>query len=1168
MTWFRRHRVALTVMTGLGLIGLFAVTQTGVAILAITRFDASFKQIADTNLPALISAARLSELSQTIVATAPEIALADTQTRRQAMTDQVNEHAASLARTADRIEQAITNREQIAEMRRRLATLIANLKGLDEQVRRRIDADEAFGTVVSRLPALAARVRGAADLVAIGGASHDASSDPARLDADQAQLIAWSAAGLESITLMLATPASHSSSSIDYAKSDLAALVARMDGARQQMAAAARPEIDAMHQDIARFGLGPAGILEARQAQIEAEAAIQTALRLIEYNSREFVAAVSAISGTTHREIADRSAYFNRTVSSFYLLIIGTSLLCVAAGATIFFYVRRAVIFRLKRLQEYMQAQVEGQTATISASGEDEIAEMARAAQFFVTAIDERERSTRAILEGSPIGVMISDSGGRLLFSNARWRELTRVADDHVADLDPRALYQTDADRQRVARLFHEQGRLRDCDIAVRALDGTPLWLLLTMEPFVFRGQPATLSWFYDYTERRRIDDELRLAKEAAESATQAKSTFLATMSHEIRTPMNGVLGMLELLQETPLNAEQRELAEIVRESASSLLKIIDDILDFSKIEAGKLEIERVPMSPLALVEGVADALAPNAHKKKLQLTTFTDASVPPMVEGDPVRLRQILFNLIGNAIKFTERGEIAVRLSLDASGPDGMILRASVRDTGIGLSPESRARLFQPFVQADGSTTRRFGGTGLGLSICRGLAERMGGDIGVDSTAGEGSTFWFTLAVAPSTEPAPQEPDLVGLRILLIEDNRTVQEVFGTYLAAKGAYIEIADTAEDGLDLLRRPAVSSITVDAIVIDLKLPGMDAVAFRQMLDAQPDLKMVPVILLTAFDEAGERSRALAAGFTAYLTKPVRRATLLRVLAGTCGRGDAAPEAAGPEPDTAEIAPSREAALANGSLVLVAEDNPTGQMVIQRQLARIGYAADLAADGRMALECFRAVPYGLIITDVHMPEMDGLELTAAIREIERAEGRRRIPVIALSADVRSGETERYLAAGMDDYLRKPVAVAQLRDALARWLSRGATPLACVPIETSPAAAKVEILDVERMREIFGEIDAGAITMLRRYIESTAPLLAEIDRAIAARRADDAGNAAHSAKGASLSAGADELAALLADLETATRARAWDAAQAMGAQVEPAFRRVREAVMRLEA
>src|SRR5258707_11293404 len=359
-----------------------------------------------------------------------------------------------------------------------------------------------------------------------------------------------------------------------------------------------------------------------------------------------------------------------------------------------------------------MQAQVEGQAATVSIAGEDEIAEMARAAQFFVTTIEERERSTRAILEGSPIGVMISGRDGRLVFSNARWRELARVADDQVADLDARAFYRTDADLQRVARLFHEQGGVCDCELEVRALDGTPLWLLLTMEPFVFRSQPATFSWFYDYTERRRMDDELRLAKEAAEAATQAKSTFLATMSHEIRTPMNGVLGMLELLQETALDTEQRELADVVRESASSLLKIIDDILDFSKSEAGKLEIERVPMSPLALVEGVAEALAPNAQKKKLQLTTFVDASVPRMVEGDPVRLRQILFNLIGNAIKFTERGEIAVRLSAAAGARRSMMLRMLVRGTAIGLSPESRAQLFQPFVPAAGSSTCRFPGT------------------------------------------------------------------------------------------------------------------------------------------------------------------------------------------------------------------------------------------------------------------------------------------------------------------------------------------------------------------------------------------------------------------------------------------------------------------------
>src|SRR5262249_42528196 len=240
-------------------------------------------------------------------------------------------------------------------------------------------------------------------------------------------------------------------------------------------------------------------------------------------------------------------------------------------------------------------------------------------------------------------------------------------------------------------------------------------------------------------------EEELRQAMEKAEAATQAKSTFLATMSHEIRTPMNGVLGMLELLQQTTLSAEQRELTDVIRDSASSLLKIIDDILDFSKIEAGKLEIEGVPMSPLALVEGVADTLAPHAHKKKLQLTTFVDASVPPMVEGDPVRLRQILFNLVGNGIKFTEAGEVVVRLSVDASAPGGLMLRAGAQDPGVGLGAGARKRLFQPFQQADGSTTRRFGGSGLGLSICKRLVERLGGEIGLDSEPGKGSTFWFT---------------------------------------------------------------------------------------------------------------------------------------------------------------------------------------------------------------------------------------------------------------------------------------------------------------------------------------------------------------------------------------------------------------------------------------
>jgi PAS domain S-box-containing protein len=673
-----------------------------------------------------------------------------------------------------------------------------------------------------------------------------------------------------------------------------------------------------------------------------------------------------------------------------------------------------------------------------------------------------------------------------------------------------------------------------------------------------------------------RMFEELRMARDRAEAATTAKSTFLATMSHEIRTPMQGVLSMLELLQRTGLDAEQREITEVVRDSASSLLKIIDDILDFSKIESGRLEIEQVAMSPVALVESVADALAPQAHKKQLQLTTFIDASVPPMVMGDPVRYRQVLFNLVGNAVKFTERGEVTIRLSVESSDPAGLRLVTRVTDTGVGLSAAAVQRLFQPFVQADGSTTRRFGGTGLGLSISRGLVERMGGDIGVESEPDAGSTFWFTILVGQSALAAPEEPDLSGLSILVVEDNRTVRDTLVSYLSMAGAQVELAQSGEAAIALCRRYHDAGIAIDAVIIDLRLPGIDGFDVQRALASGTAGPPRPCLMLTAYDEPDARGRALEAGFAAYFTKPVRRATLLRAIAIACGRVAATDHAPIEHRRRAARVPERDEALAGGSLVLVAEDNPTNQLVIGRQLAELGYACDIAENGRRAFDLFRAVPYGLVVTDIHMPEMDGLELATAVRELEAASGRAPVPIVALTADVVTADRERFLAAGIDECLRKPVELAQLDETLGRLLPVAAsgvrpTPLppmgsgddAEAPSARGGAAATARVLDLDQLARNIGAIDATAGRLLQRFVETTRPLLGDVERAFAARAAGSLREAAHSIRGAARTAGAERLADVCAGLEDAMKGEDWAQAAVLQPRLAPAFGELEQAV-----
>lgn len=700
------------------------------------------------------------------------------------------------------------------------------------------------------------------------------------------------------------------------------------------------------------------------------------------------------------------------------------------------------------------------------------------------TALHESETRTRLIIDTALDAVITTDSGGRISEWNAQAERIFGWSIHEVIGRDLAGTILSSFSRSAYTQQLESLHAAQEPPVANRVLElvgirqgGQEFPIELAMTPLQIEGAVIFSAFIRDITARKKaehslteyaqqletINQQLDAALREAKAATEAKSLFLATMSHEIRTPMNGVIGMTGLLLDTPLTEEQREYADTVRISGEHLLTIINDILDFSKIEAGRLDLEVIEFDLRIAVEDALELLAERASAKGLNLACLFHADVPRDLLGDPGRLRQVVMNLVSNALKFTDGGDVLVEVTVDAQSEEEGTIRVTVTDTGIGIAEDACARLFQSFSQADGSTTRKYGGTGLGLAICKRLVELMGGSIGVKSQVGQGSCFWFTVRMrrqaVSSRRPDSASPVLQGHRVLIVNEKPINRKIFELMIRKWGMEPVLVGSGSEALNVLTRSSGDRSRFDLALLDVDGEATSGIDLARTIKSRDEGVGIPLILLTSVGRRGDARAAKEAGLAAYLTKPVREQQLYECLLTVMTPRPASSAEVGmgaPLPLITRHTLAETKAKVD-LRILLAEDNLINQKVAARLFQRMGYRLDVVANGREALEALTRIHYDLVFMDCQMPEMDGFETTRLIREREAAEmvsssesrgsdstpetcsqkpvTSHRVPIIAMTANAMQGDRERCLAAGMDDYLAKPISI----DALVGVLSR---------------------------------------------------------------------------------------------------------------------------------